>query len=1614
MSHDWKNKITEYIQGHKQKKHWNKVTAVLAVMALTATSCAMILPALTMENNPNMLQCDLDLHSHDDSCYDDEGNIICGYADFVVHTHDESCYDENGDLICPLEEIEEHEHTEDYYTEERVLICDIEETEDFEEYEPEYGEYVEEVQENTGHVHTEECYDIPDTSSPICGFEESEGHTHSDECYQTETVLVCELEENEEHTHSEECYEQQEVLICDLEESEGHTHTDECYPDPEPVLICGLEEGEIDEELIEVPEEPEEPEKQEERHAHDDSCYEIVYELTCDEPEIILHTHDDSCYDEDGNLQCGLLEVKEHIHTEACLPPENEAEDENKDEENIEDEYIEDEYIEDENTEEEYAGDFDDIDLQEGNYITDVSVSHGDGTEDLTEVTEGDSIFVRISFFLPAGKVVSSQQHLLYQLDGITISEEESGIVYHVNEEVGTYEISTDGLITIYLNDDYVSDGAPFSGTVLFSGIVSEIRGGEEGVIDFGSDNIIIVLPKVEETDIGITKHGEYSSDNEFGNVEYTVIISSEDGTDGDITFNDQITSGTAVYDETTMGTISVAKYKNNGFEGNIDVDFEFTNKSFSGILPELGDNERYEITYTAKPDFSRSEENGELYVENTAAASDGSNTVTANTNVRVSGVMITKVGSYNATNRTFTWRITINRDHRDIAGYTLYDTISYYIGGQEQMISDHDIVINQASNQGTADPNTGFKSLPYTFQPVEGSDSNNISYSITYSIELPEGVEPGALFSISNDAVLKKETVEFTFEYGASNTIQITTDSGTLPEKRLNGSVSDNGEMDWIVTINNPDGIGDEGFTYIDALLSARMSNDTKTIFSDSHYITKTELEKIEAVTDTGVTLDYGTDFEVYAVSTEDFENIYRDGQSQNSLLRAEFDELDELDWTPLDWFNDDDHISVFKIEFTGEDYGNYGKITLSYTSQADLDELPSGTTIDFYNSGRTRGNYTWAHGEYYRSEDLRKEVSSEDINIGSGADVSSYNGSNLSIDYDETGGVLHYRIMFKGNGKDSMTVYDLLPAGTSLVKNSVRLATHLQSNDGDKINISDSSMAAGSDGRGSYISYTTTENQDGTTLVEFELNYLDYLPSDLFGIYYDVDISRFIGGATSQTFEFTNKAFIDGIAQAEDSVTTSVAYNAPLISKDSMQIEDNDNYSDTIQYYIKVNVSGEDLAPEDGKIILEDHFYAGGADAWLMEGGGKVKVYYYSGSQTNGCGAEMDSSLWDYEYSVDEDTGEHTIRFILPDETACVIAYQYEVDRVGHPAAIDVLNTVTLQGQTITTAENEIKLEKVDSSAEVNRANLMLFKVDSLNKGKIIDAVFSLQRYSNENNGWINTTLTANDGTNFRTQNGTMTFDFLDELANGKCYNTLYKLTEVEAPDNYLLESTPHYFVWMSSDENIEDDLYEDMVKEGKIPSGVKQSDIEFIEYGSRYVLTVENEPTSLTVVKQWVASDDVTPISQDELEELGIDSIQVALYRWTESDGGETSVTKEIAGTAVLDKENDWTYTWTALPMADENGKTYRYSVEELDAPEGFKVSYSENNDEGIKLDGENISAEVTVTNTKNIGYVLPQTGGNGPSWAVTAGLLLIGVSCVAYIYLRRIRREGGHNR
>ncbi len=318
----------EFVAAHRRRRNWKRIVSVLGCLVAAGTLTALTLPAITMSQSDcgleehqhseacygeiRVLACNAEVHQHTEDCRDAEGNLTCGYADFVIHEHDDACLDADGNLVCSLPEIKEHQHDDSCYQVGEETVVDA------------------------GHKHSDACYSWTTSETPTCGLEVSDGHIHDETCRSvTKTLIcteereghihdetcrdetgnpVCELEEDPGHQHGDTCYTQQETLTCEQEESTGHQHTPECYEQVKGDLICTEQERDP----VTEPGEPvlicDKP--QAVPHTHGGTCY-WEDALVCEKTEVLSHQHSDACFAEQKTqtVACG---VPEHVHTEEC------------------------------------------------------------------------------------------------------------------------------------------------------------------------------------------------------------------------------------------------------------------------------------------------------------------------------------------------------------------------------------------------------------------------------------------------------------------------------------------------------------------------------------------------------------------------------------------------------------------------------------------------------------------------------------------------------------------------------------------------------------------------------------------------------------------------------------------------------------------------------------------------------------------------------------------------------------------------------------------------------------------------------------------------------------------------------------------------------------------------------------------------------------------------------------------------------------------------------------------------------------------------------------------------------------------------------------------------
>ncbi len=290
MESNLRARISAFIKEKERFQTWQKGMAVLGCVVVLATAYGLSLSGVAWTGD---VDCGMEEHKHNKDCYTTElvpvePEFLCASlsGEEFLHTHEDLCYGEDGELICPLTERKAHVHTEACRTREK-------------------GEQLCQKPETEGHVHTDSCYEeIPSQEVPtasassadeperklVCGQEEAEPHTHKDTCFAWTEKVTCDIVDPETHEHSQDCLDwpdgelvEKKVRICDLEE---HRHTKACAEKIEIEYQCGLEE-----------------------HIHTDDCYEEVL------PASPANATDANASEPKRRLICGL---EEHIHTEAC------------------------------------------------------------------------------------------------------------------------------------------------------------------------------------------------------------------------------------------------------------------------------------------------------------------------------------------------------------------------------------------------------------------------------------------------------------------------------------------------------------------------------------------------------------------------------------------------------------------------------------------------------------------------------------------------------------------------------------------------------------------------------------------------------------------------------------------------------------------------------------------------------------------------------------------------------------------------------------------------------------------------------------------------------------------------------------------------------------------------------------------------------------------------------------------------------------------------------------------------------------------------------------------------------------------------------------------------
>ena len=195
-------------------------------------------------------------------------------------------------------------------------------------------------------------------------------------------------------------------------------------------------------------------------------------------------------------------------------------------------------------------------------------------------------------------------------------------------------------------------------------------------------------------------------------------------------------------------------------------------------------------------------------------------------------------------------------------------------------------------------------------------------------------------------------------------------------------------------------------------------------------------------------------------------------------------------------------------------------------------------------------------------------------------------------------------------------------------------------------------------------------------------------------------------------------------------------------------------------------------------------------------------------------------------------------------------------------------------------------------------------------------------------------------------------------------------------------LSEANKWYGTFENLDVNAAGKALNYTVKEENVPEGytlsIDDKDPAYL------VLTNKHEPnvTQVQVTKKWDDGDD-----KDGLRPK---TIKVQLY----ADG------KKVGEVVELSADNKWTYTFTDL-VEKANGKAINYTVEEVDVPEGYQVTITDDGKGNVVLTNKHEPSvpPTTTTEEPKKKIELPNTGSTESILSLI--LALTGVSLAAYL-------------
>ena len=1097
-------------------------------------------------------------------------------------------------------------------------------------------------------------------------------------------------------------------------------------------------------------------------------------------------------------------------------------------------------------------------------YITSISLlklNNGEWVkiDENNPLKEGDKVKVDIAYEVQGG-LPSGVKELTYQIPAnIKLEAEMTGSVMQDGIAIGKYVIGTDGQIVITLDDNVKTD-ATLVGDIGFKGTAMVIGSGNKEDFTFPGTSETITIEK-EKTPFDLTTKKEATLSDDYKTIDYTITVSSNLGTDGNkVTiidkFSDSYTgkNATGTYQQNSFKLVKVNKDGNPTKINSQPVISEengrqtFTYKD----LDPLGEGEKYIVTYKADV---KEHSSGGGTLANNAGGVAGSKNNWSWSSTKIPHGMIAKTGSYDSGKKEITWTITLNEDSSaDMSGYTLKD----------QLPSNSDLISGSIKIDPALPNNATVDNFPIVFPENSGKKK----YVITYKTKAPD-VSDGNSVNVNNTASIEKGNES----YGTGSEVPVKPHEEGINKyySYSDTDLSGKTKYTWGSELSLPERDLDE-IVYEDTIqntLDANKNIVTKEDGTNPHYGIASEIasqlktgDNIQLRLEDGTSINYDT------------------AVKQGYQISFEF-YTDETKSSRIEENDSKTHVGYYIVRVVKNNAEKFKALSLKliYSTYVDYGEMPEGSRWTFYNKGQYNHNVKVATHTYEKPPVLLKQTG-----VNNNGNITYQNG-NLNVDYNVANGYLYYRLLInttKDQNSDIEITDTLLDEGMEFAKDddgNVNVNVNFYSpwsSYGDNGNNWKAESKWFDNDRGT-LTYDLAGNKkpevsiDGKNLkVVIKSGYNDFTNAPYcFSIAYKVKISD---DPYWKDLTHISKAYGNSAKYGEtksETITTVGNREVKEVKKKGKQrtaiVDGKEVLLDIVDYTVTINPTGKDLIPNSDTIELKDVLsgLTNQVKAYLEIDSIKLYKYDPNAEEDNYKGQEVDRSEYTVQYD-DTNSGQRTMILTISDSTPYVLQYTYSFER-GKQSSPTVTNNVSLSGQY--SDDQSLQIKEDDSYANLHTGSLMVYKVDkddySVRLGK---AKFTLEEYNVDSKEFTRVDLDLaqeggtkeNSGTDtvyVTNADGYLKFDgYLGSNKQSKLkLDTIYRLTELEAPVGYKVCLVPNYFVLKSKDKT--DNDFQTLMDSAT--SQIK-GNVYYFEAKNNVSINVPNEFAGITVRKVWEDSD------------------------------------------------------------------------------------------------------------------------------------------------------------